>query len=88
MPSIVFIDSRVAAIESLLTGLAQDVRVVMLDVTQDGVEQIAAALNGITDLSAIHIISHGSQGALYLGCCFYGLPVAPPFTGRNSPFGV
>ena len=67
MPSIVFIDSRVAAIENLLTGLTQDVRVVMLDATQDGVEQMAAVLNGITGLSAIHIISHGSQGALYLG---------------------
>ena len=67
MASFVFIDARVAAIDSLLTGLTEDVRVNILDATQDGISQIAQALQGITDLDAIHIISHGSAGTLYLG---------------------
>ena len=67
MSSIIFVDSRVVDFERLLAGLNADVQVVILDPTQDGITQIAAALAGITDLDSIHIISHGSIGTLYLG---------------------
>jgi hypothetical protein len=67
MSSVVFIDSRVADIERLIAGLSADVEVVILDPAQDGVTQIAAALAGIADLDSVHIVSHGSEGALYLG---------------------
>ncbi len=64
---IVFIDGSLQNIDEILAGLAPGISVVVLDPTQDGLTQIAAALAGITDLSAIHIISHGSVGALQLG---------------------
>ena len=67
MSTYVFIDSRVRNYESLLASLAPDAQVVILDPAQDGIEQIAAALEGTTDLDAIHIISHGDDGTLYLG---------------------
>ena len=67
MASIVFIDARVAAINSLLTGFAKNVQVIIIDAQQDGIDQMAAALAGITGLSSIHIFSHGSVGTLYLG---------------------
>jgi len=67
MSSFVFIDSRVADIEALIAGLEPDTQVVILDATQDGVAQIAEALAGATNLDSIHIVSHGSSGALYLG---------------------
>jgi uncharacterized delta-60 repeat protein len=67
MSSILFIDARVQDWESLIAGLAADVQVVLLDPVQDGIEQIAVALQGVTDLDAIHIISHGTEGTLYLG---------------------
>ena len=63
----VFIDSRVSTIENLQAGIAPDAAVVLLDPLQDGLAQIAQALAGVTDLDAIHIVSHGAQGALYLG---------------------
>jgi Ca2+-binding RTX toxin-like protein len=67
MSSYVFIDSRVRNYDLLLASLAPDTPVVILDPAQDGIEQIASALEGVTDLDAIHIISHGSEGTLYLG---------------------
>ena len=38
-----------------------------MDLSQDGVEQIAAALEGRENVDAIHILSHGNQGELLLG---------------------
>ncbi len=67
MASIVFVDSRVADFGQLLAGLPPDVQVTVLDAAQDGVLQIAAALTGASNLDSIHVVSHGSQGALYLG---------------------
>lgn len=67
MASFVFIDARVADVEHLLAGLTPDVQGVILDPACDGVVQIAAALVGVTDVDSIHIVSHGSEGALYLG---------------------
>jgi len=64
---IVFIDSRVKDLEQLLAGLAADVQAVVLDSERDGIAQIAAALQGVTDLASLHIISHGSSGTFYLG---------------------
>src|SRR5262245_32128753 len=67
MSSYVFIDARVRNYDLLLASLAPDTQVVILDPEQDGLVQIAAELEGVGDLDAIHIISHGSEGTLYLG---------------------
>src|SRR5687767_5542467 len=67
MSSFVFIDARVAGIEGLIAGLGPGVQAVVLDPVQDGIAQLAAALAGVTDLDSIHIVSHGAEGALYLG---------------------
>jgi Ca2+-binding RTX toxin-like protein len=67
MSAYVFIDSSLQDIDKLLAGLSPELIVVILDAGQDGVEQIAQALEGVSDLDAIHIISHGSEGTLYLG---------------------
>ena len=67
MPTYVFIDSRVVNIDSIRAALAPDTIAVILDPLQDGLTQIAQALTGVTNLDAIHVISHGSAGTLYLG---------------------
>ena len=64
---IVFIDSRVQDVSALLKNFTPHVRLVFLDAEQDGLEQMAAALEGVTGLTALHVISHGSQGQLNLG---------------------
>jgi uncharacterized delta-60 repeat protein len=65
--SIVFVDSRVANYRSLIGSLTEPYEVFVLDGDKDGVDQMAGYLKGRSALDAIHVISHGSQGALYLG---------------------
>jgi len=65
--AIVFIDSRVPDIDVLIAAVAPGVRVVVLDANENGVVQMARALEGEQGLASISIISHGSEGALQLG---------------------
>ena len=67
MSSVVCIDSRVANIGSLIAALDPGTRFFVLDAQSDGIEQIARALQGVTNLDSLHVISHGSSGTLYLG---------------------
>lgn len=66
-PAIVFVDSRVMDIDTLLTGFEPGTEVVMLDAQQDGLSQIATFLAGRSDIDAVHVISHGAKGMLQLG---------------------
>lgn len=61
---VVFVDSRVPDPQSFALNGRE---VVVLDAQQDGLEQIAAALNGRTGVATVHIISHGGDGYLTLG---------------------
>ena len=66
--NIVFIDSGVENISSLLGGLKSNTEVVLLDPTQDGIDQITNYLSqrqGVID--SVQILSHGSSGSLQLG---------------------
>ncbi len=64
---ITFIDGNLNAIDSLIAGLAANTRYVVLDANQDGILQMASVLANEHNLSAIHIISHGTEGAVQLG---------------------
>ena len=65
--SIVFVDSRVANYQSFIDNLTEPADVFILDGESHGLTQMADYLKGRTGIDAIHVISHGSQGALYLG---------------------
>ena len=65
--SIVFIDSRVQDAATLLQGLEPGTEVVFLQAGQDGLAQMADALQGRTGVDAIHVLSHGQSGQLQLG---------------------
>jgi hypothetical protein len=65
--SIYFFDSRVVDSETLVALVQDEALVFILPSNQDGVVQIANAVTQYSDLDAIHIISHGSDGALNLG---------------------
>ncbi|MFM9968879.1 MAG: DUF4347 domain-containing protein, partial [Burkholderiales bacterium] len=67
MAEILFVDQRVRGIETLLSRIDADVQVVLLAETADGIEQIAAALQSVSGLQTIHILSHGAAGTLLLG---------------------
>ena len=67
---IVFIDTRVEGYQTLMEGIDPNADVIILDSTRDGVEQIAEALNGRTDIDAIHLIAEGNEAELHLGTSF------------------
>ena len=66
MSTLIFIDSRIKGIDSLIAGLSKDDEFVILDENRNGLAQIASTLAQKNALDAIHIISHGSDGVLYL----------------------
>jgi hypothetical protein len=65
--TIVFIDAGVENAEVLIEGVIPTTEVFVLDGTADGIEQISQVLQQRRNIDAVHIISHGSPGCLYLG---------------------
>ena len=65
--SVVFFDTHVEQYRALGDSLPAGTDRVVLDHRSDGIEQIAAHLRGRTGIEAIHVVSHGSPGALCLG---------------------
>ena len=70
---LVFIDARVPDVQSLLDDLAAQqragraVEVVVVGADQDGIAVIGSTLAGRNDISAVHLIGHGSAGVAKLG---------------------
>ena len=64
---VIFIDTSVDDYRQLVTEWTGKGEIVLIDSTKDGIDQMRAALAGDTNISAIHIVSHGSEGVLYLG---------------------
>ena len=64
---VVFVVENLPDVDTLTGGVREGVEVVMLDSEGDGLAQMADYLDGRTGLSAIHIVSHGDEGAVQLG---------------------
>ncbi|MBF0270121.1 MAG: DUF4347 domain-containing protein [Alphaproteobacteria bacterium] len=64
---VAFVDSNVQDWQTLVAGMREGVEVHVLDANQDGLSQIAEALNGRSNIDAIHIVSHGAEGEVELG---------------------
>ncbi len=64
---IVFIDSRVPQLETLLAAIRPGVDLVMLDGSRGGLAQIADYLGAHPGEQAVHIVSHGRAGGVELG---------------------
>ncbi|MBI9087201.1 MAG: DUF2341 domain-containing protein, partial [Desulfobacterales bacterium] len=64
---IAFVDSRVTDLQTLLAGISPTAEIIILDAEHDGVTQITETLALRTDIDAIHIFSHGIDGAVELG---------------------
>lgn len=84
---IVFIDSQLSNISSLTAELPAGTEVVVLDAHRDGIEQIAQALQGKTNVAAIDVISHGASGALYLGDSVLNNDNVANYAGQLSTIG-
>ncbi|WP_158070152.1 DUF4347 domain-containing protein, partial [Motiliproteus sp. MSK22-1] len=65
-PSVVaVIDTSITGYEDIVNNLAPDIEVVF--VSDGGIIELANALQDHTDLDAIHIFSHGSEGQTLIG---------------------
>ncbi|MCA9116676.1 MAG: DUF4347 domain-containing protein, partial [Planctomycetaceae bacterium] len=64
---VIFVDYRVSDWQSLVGEVDANTEVIILEAGRDGVDQIADALEGRDDVSAVHIVSHGAAGRVYLG---------------------
>ncbi|MCP5441413.1 MAG: DUF4347 domain-containing protein, partial [Chromatiaceae bacterium] len=70
---LVFVDPATPDYQQLLDDLLsreddnRQIEVVLLEADRDGVAQIGDVLAGFRDLDAVHIISHGSDGAIRIG---------------------
>ena len=64
---IIFIDSQVEDYQLLAKGTLPGIEIVILNDHSDGIKQITSILNQRNNLTAVHIVSHGSPGCLYLG---------------------
>lgn len=65
--SLVFIDSAVTNYQSLISTISPQAKVVMLDSSSDGIAQISEELARYSDVSSVHLVSHGEPGSVQLG---------------------
>jgi Ca2+-binding RTX toxin-like protein len=86
--SVVFVDSRVLDFDSLLKGLPPGTEVSIIEGNSSGLDQIAEALQGKSGLDAIHIISHGSAGSLYLGTSVLDSQTLPSYGEQLAKIGA
>ncbi|HSD99851.1 MAG TPA: DUF4347 domain-containing protein, partial [Burkholderiales bacterium] len=63
---LLFIDPAVRDYQQLAGMARPGVEVVILDPARDGIAQITETLAGRTDVGAIHIVSHGTPGRIFL----------------------
>ncbi len=65
--TIVFVDLNVENVDQLVSAIDPSHEVILIDSSKGGLAQIASYLADRNDVAAIHIISHGEAGTLYLG---------------------
>ena len=87
MTSVVFIDGSLPDLQSILSGLDPSVTAIVLDPALDGLRQMADALAGVSNLSAIHVISHGSRSRIKLGTAELTQDILPQYQTQLTAIG-
>ncbi len=86
---IVFIDRNVENYSLLIHDLTSqsDIAVYLLDSNTDGVVQISQALQKYSQISAVHIVSHGDQGSFQVGSSTVSLDNFHLFSEQFAQWG-
>ena len=63
----IFIDSNVENYQELADTWEGKGIVILIDASRDGIDQIRSALAGVSNIGAIHLVSHGDEGVFWLG---------------------
>jgi Ca2+-binding RTX toxin-like protein len=64
---LVILDAQLDYLEDLIAGIASTIPVALLSPDRDGIVQIGEILRDRTNITALHILSHGAPGVLQLG---------------------
>ncbi|NET57033.1 MAG: DUF4347 domain-containing protein [Symploca sp. SIO2E6] len=65
--TLVFIDAGVDNYQQLVAGVIPSAKVFILNRWADGIEKISQVLQRYQQVEAVHLVSHGAPGCLYLG---------------------
>ena len=71
--AVIFLFDDLPDWQTLAAAAPEGAEVVLLDGAKDGLDQIAAHLQGRSGIDALHIVSHGSPGRLHLGSSSVGV---------------
>lgn len=80
--SLLFIESDVDNYQALVAAVTPGTEVHVLDRTQDAIAQITNVLLGRSDISSLHIVSHGDPGELELGNSTLSLQTLPTYASQ------
>ena len=69
--NLMFVDSEVKDIGSLISNLADNTIAIALESNTDGIAQIKRVLDDYKDVDSIHLVSHGRAGEFKLGSTIY-----------------
>ncbi|MGB7708705.1 MAG: DUF4347 domain-containing protein, partial [Microcoleus sp.] len=84
---ILFVDSSVQDYQSLIDGIDR-AKIFILNENFSAIEQITHALAGEKDIEAIHILSHGAPGILYLGNTQLSLDTLSLYANQLQQWGL
>ena len=87
---IVFIDETISDKDHLLDDLRKhnpSIDVFLLDDSKDGIQQITETLQSLTNIDAVHIVSHGVNGQLKLGDVWLHSDNLAAYAGEVATWG-
>ncbi|HJY77841.1 MAG TPA: DUF4347 domain-containing protein, partial [Burkholderiales bacterium] len=88
---VVFLDAATPDADRLISDISAQpgraIDVVRIGADEDGLARIGAELAARQDVSAVHIISHGSDGAVYLGSSVLDLQSLNARSGELAAWG-
>ncbi len=85
---LVFVDSSIGNLSALLANVPATAEIILLDASKDGLSQIAGHAASHDNLSAIHIVSHGSAGHLTLGNTSYDAATLASHSAELASIGA
>jgi ELWxxDGT repeat protein len=85
--SLLFIDSGVEDVETIVGAASPLTEVHLLQSGQDAITQITATLLGRSGIESLQIVSHGRSGGLKLGESWWDLASLPNYVGQLKSWG-
>ena len=85
--SLLFVDSGVSDYQQLVAGATPGTEIHVLDPVQDAVTQITNALLGRSNISSLHVVSHGENGGLDFGSSRLNLGDLPEYAAQIQSWG-